>query len=153
MTSAAFQEGGDIPPEFTCQGSDRPLPVAWEGVPEDTESLALVLDDPNAGGYVHWLVYAIPPDASGLGTLIPQGALEGTNSARGTGYTGPCPPQGEEHTYRVRLFALDTVPALETGAAAKDLLGAMDGHVIAQGELTGTYQLIVAETSSPAATD
>ena len=151
INSSAFAPGAGIPREHTCDGKDVSPPLAWTGVPPGTRSLALVVDDPDAPDpaaprmtWVHWVVYNLPPEPSGLppgatGRGLPAGALEGTNDWNRTGYGGPCPPIGR-HRYSHKLYALDTVlPDLGHPTKAK-LERAMGGHVLAQAELVGTYQ-------------
>jgi Raf kinase inhibitor-like YbhB/YbcL family protein len=149
ITSTAFEDGGAIPPEHTCEGADRSVPLAWTGVPDGTRSLALIVDDPDAPDpkapkmvWVHWVLYNIPATAAGLEAAVsalPPGTREGLNDWRRAGYGGPCPPIGR-HRYFHKLYALDVVLP-ELGQVTKDrLLGAMKGHVIAEATLIGTYQ-------------
>ena len=125
-------------------------PLAWNGVPEGTKSLALIVDDPDAPDpkapkrvWVHWVLYNIPPDATGLGanadkTGLPSGTMRGTTDSRKTRYGGPCPPIGR-HRYVHKLYALDTTLELDEATKA-DLQAGMKGHVLAAAELIGTYQ-------------
>lgn len=149
LTSAAFAHQAEIPPHYTCEGSDVSPPLSWSGIPAGTKSLALIVDDPDAPDpaapkmtYVHWVLYNLPADANGLPEgvkALPQGMLEGTNDWRRTGYGGPCPPIGR-HRYFHKLYALDAVlPDLGKPTKAK-LEQAMKGHVLAMAELLGTYQ-------------
>jgi Raf kinase inhibitor-like YbhB/YbcL family protein len=151
LTSPAFTHQGSIPQQYTCQGKDISPPLSWSGIPEGTKSLALIVDDPDAPDpaapkrtWVHWVLYDIPPTATGLEEAIPSsrlpaGTREGTNDWNRTGYGGPCPPIGR-HRYFFKLYALDTVPP-DLGAAGKaDVEKAMEGHVLAKTELIGTYQ-------------
>ncbi len=151
LTSPAFTASGNIPHHYTCDGDDVSPPLAWSGLPAGTKSLALIVDDPDAPDpakperiWVHWLLYNIPPDATGLPPAVatkdlPPGAREGTNDWKRTGYGGPCPPIGR-HRYFHKLYALDTVlPDLgPTNKAALET--AMQGHILEQAELVGTYQ-------------
>jgi Raf kinase inhibitor-like YbhB/YbcL family protein len=150
LISAAFAHAAEIPRRYTCDGQDVSPPLAWSGVPEATKSLALVIDDPDAPDpkaprmvWVHWVLYNIPPSATGLAegvaaSRLPVGAREGTNNWQRTGYGGPCPPIGR-HRYFHRLYALDALlPDLAHPEKAK-LEKAMAGHIIAQAELIGTY--------------
>jgi Raf kinase inhibitor-like YbhB/YbcL family protein len=167
LTSPAFTAGGNIPHHFTCDGDDISPPLSWSGVPDGTKSLALIVDDPDAPDpakpervWAHWVLYNIPPDAAGLmqgiaPSNLPHGTREGRNDWKRAGYGGPCPPVGR-HRYFHKLYALDTVlPDLgHAGKAELDLhrlfqLGpggkaelekAMQGHIIEQAELIGTYQ-------------
>jgi Raf kinase inhibitor-like YbhB/YbcL family protein len=151
LRSAAFSHQGEIGPRHTCDGQDASPPLSWTGVPAGAKSLALIVDDPDAPDpkapkrvYVHWVLYNIPPAAPGLPEAVtaahlPAGAREGLNDWGRPGYGGPCPPIGR-HRYFHKLYALDAVlPDLKRPTKA-ELLAAMDGHVIAQAELIGTYQ-------------
>ena len=151
LTSTAFSHGGPIPKTHTCQGQDVSVPLAWSGLPAGTRSLALIVDDPDAPDpaapkrtWVHWVLYNIPPDATGLKQAVkpaalPPGTLQGKNDWGRTGYGGPCPPIGR-HRYFHKLFALDVVlPDLGEPTKAQ-LEQAMQGHVLAKAELVGTYQ-------------
>jgi Raf kinase inhibitor-like YbhB/YbcL family protein len=148
LTSTAFVEGQRIPKAYTCDGEDRSPPLAWSDLPPDTESLALICDDPDAptGTWVHWVVYNIPPDARGFAEgvpdaeILPNGAQQGTNDFRRIGYGGPCPPRGSVHRYHFKLYALDSELALPGGITKAVLEDAMDGHILAEGRLIGIYQ-------------
>jgi len=151
LTSTSFAANGEIPTKHTCEGDDVSPALAWSGVPDGTRSLALIVDDPDAPDpsaprmtWVHWVLYAIPPTASGLPEGVrpeaqPPGTYQGQNDWKRTGYGGPCPPIGR-HRYFHKLYALDvTLPDL--GAATKpELERAMAGHVLAEAQLIGTYQ-------------
>lgn len=147
ITSSAFSEGGKIPQKYTCDGEDASPPLAWSGIPAGTQSLALIADDPDApvGTWVHWVLYNIPPDLSGLPEGIAKTAsvedtgLQGNNGFRKAGYGGPCPPKGKPHRYFFKLYALDMILGLEAGASKADLEEAMQGHILAQGQLIGLY--------------
>ena len=151
LTSSAFTHNGEIPGRYTCEGADISVPLAWSGVPPGTKSLALILDDPDAPDpkapkmtWVHWLLYNIPANTTGLKEAIrsselPAGTREGLNDWKRTGYGGPCPPIGR-HRYFHKLYALDTVlPAMENPTKA-DLEQAMKGHIIEKTELIGTFE-------------
>ena len=151
LTSTAFSHNGAIPRRYTCQGEDVSVPLAWSGAPAGTKSFALIVDDPDAPDpkaprmtWVHWVLYNIPPTATGLKEAIrpaelAKGTMEGLNDWKRTGYGGPCPPIGR-HRYFHKLYALGTVlPAMESPTKA-DLEQAMKGHVLEQAELIGTYQ-------------
>ncbi len=146
LASQAFADGHDIPREFTCDGIDVSPPLGWSGAPPGTAAFALIADDPDAGSFVHWLVYDIPPGATGLdravspGGQLPGAAKEGRNGFGRTGYGGPCPPKGKPHHYSFRIYALDTPLNLETGATKKSIERAMEGHILAEGRLAGTYE-------------
>ena len=151
LVSESFRDHGMIPARYTCDGWDMSPPLFWTPPPEPTKSLVLIVDDPDAPDpqapltpWVHWLLYNIPPDTKGLpeGVLkkdLPSGCLQGRNDWGNTGYGGPCPPRGK-HRYRHRLYALDTLlPNLKNPLKA-NVEKAMEGHVIAQTELTGMYE-------------
>ena len=146
ITSSAFIEGQAIPSRYTCDGTDVSPDLAWSGVPEGTAGLALICDDPDApmGTWVHWVLFNIPADADGLPAEIPSdaalenGARHGTNDFRRLGYGGPCPPGGT-HRYFFKLYALDTMLELDSGITKARLLEAMEGHILAEGQLMGTY--------------
>jgi Raf kinase inhibitor-like YbhB/YbcL family protein len=151
ITSAAFMSNEEIPERYTCDGMDVSPPLEWSGLPADTKSLALIVDDPDAPDpaaprmtWVHWVLYNIPPEATGLpegvgSQDLPAGAKEGLNDWKRTGYGGPCPPIGR-HRYFHKLYALDTVlPDMGTPAKA-ELETAMEGHILEEAELVGTYQ-------------
>ncbi|HET89398.1 MAG TPA: YbhB/YbcL family Raf kinase inhibitor-like protein [Chloroflexi bacterium] len=147
LMSDAFAPGEPIPPQYTCDGDDVSPPLQWTDPPPGTQSLALIMDDPDApvGTWVHWVVYAIPADARGLDESLPpdaelpDGSRHGRNSWRRNDYGGPCPPRGT-HRYVFKLYALDMTLDLRAGATKKQLLQAMEGHILAQAELMGTYQ-------------
>jgi Raf kinase inhibitor-like YbhB/YbcL family protein len=151
IASAAFEDGGAMAAKYTCEGPDISPPLTWSGVPEGARSLALIVDDPDAPDpaapkmtYVHWVLYNLPVDCGGLpeGTTsgdLPHGTLEGTNDWQRTGYGGPCPPIGR-HRYFHKLFALDVVLEDLKEPSKNELLAAMEGHVIAQAQIVGTYQ-------------
>jgi Raf kinase inhibitor-like YbhB/YbcL family protein len=151
LRSDAFEEGGVIPRKYTCEGDDLAPPLEWDGVPENTRSLVLIVDDPDAPDpaaprmtWVHWVVYNLPADVSGLpeGAIVkklPVGSEQGLNDWNKPGYGGPCPPIGR-HRYFHKLYALDTVlEGLGTPTKAQ-LEAAMQGHIIAHAELIGTYK-------------
>lgn len=151
LTSSRFSHGGDIPATFTCEGDDISPPLSWSEVPSGTQSLVLIVDDPDAPDpqapkmtWVHWLLYNLPLAASGLAqgvepSHLPDGTLEGINDWKRTGYGGPCPPIGR-HRYFFKLYALDTrLPDLQE-PDKNALLQAMEGHILEMAELVGTYQ-------------
>lgn len=151
LTSPAFAHDRAIPPKHTCDGQDVSPALQWSGLPAGTRSLALIVDDPDAPDpaapqrvWVHWVLYNLPADSTGLAegvapTQLPAGAAQALNDWKRTGYGGPCPPIGR-HRYFHKLYALDTLLP-DLGQADKaTLLRAMEGHVLAQAELIGTYQ-------------
>ena len=151
ITSTAFSNGAGIPRRCTCQGADTSPPLAWSGIPADARSLVLIVDDPDAPDpaapkmtWVHWVLYNLPTGSGGLAEgvapgALPAGTLQGRNDWKRTGYGGPCPPIGR-HRYFHRLYALDAMLPDLREPTKDQLLKAMDGHVLAQAELTGTYQ-------------
>ncbi|MGQ0634098.1 MAG: YbhB/YbcL family Raf kinase inhibitor-like protein [Planctomycetaceae bacterium] len=153
LESSAFPPQGTIPRKHTGDGEDASPALAWTGVPDGAKELALVVDDPDAPTpepWVHWVLYKVPPQTTSLPERVPQvqrlsqpqGALQGRNSwPKGVGYRGPAPPHGHGlHHYRFRLYALDAPVALGPGIDKAALLAAMNGHVLAEAELVGTYQ-------------
>lgn len=147
IRSPAFEDGSPLPVRFTCDGADVSPPLEWEGVPEGTEVLALVVDDPDApdGTWVHWVLYGIYDDRSRLDEGVPPdaefgSAYQGENDFGDLGWGGPCPPPGDPHRYVFKLHALDADPGLGAGATKAELLEAMEGHVLEEARLTGTYR-------------
>jgi Raf kinase inhibitor-like YbhB/YbcL family protein len=148
LTSPAFAEGKPIPVQFTCQGSDYSPPLKWSSPPAGTQSLALICDDPDApvGTWVHWVLYHVPPTVSELAErlpateTLPDGSKQGINDFGRIGYGGPCPPPGRAHRYYFKLYALKSDPSLPPLASKADLLRAMAGQIMAEGQLMGTYQ-------------
>ncbi len=149
ITSTAFSPNGEIPKRYTCDDADISPPLSWEDLPPGTQSLALIVDDPDAPDpaapkmiWVHWVLYNIPSTATGLAEGVkdlPVGTLEGLNDWKRTGYGGPCPPIGR-HRYFHKLYALDgMLPDLRKPTKAK-LEEAMKGHILGQAELIGTYK-------------
>jgi Raf kinase inhibitor-like YbhB/YbcL family protein len=147
LGTTVFQ-GVDIPKKFTCDGTDLSPALAWTDPPNDTESFALIMDDPDApaGTWVHWVLYNLPPDASGLPEGVPKdqslsnGARQGRNDFGKIGYNGPCPPRGSAHRYVFKLYALDFKVSLAPGATKSQLERAIRGHVLAQTDLVGKFQ-------------
>lgn len=146
VTSRAFDSMQAIPAAYTCDGTNASPPVSWSGVPKNANSIVLICDDPDApaGTWVHWVCYDIPPHVDSLVQAVPpSGALvcggkQGTNDFRSIGYGGPCPPGGT-HRYFFKVYALDIVLGLPAGKGKRDIEKAMKGHVMASGELVGTY--------------
>jgi Raf kinase inhibitor-like YbhB/YbcL family protein len=151
LTSPAFAPGGEIPALFTCEDQDISPLLEWTGAPAGTKSFVLIVDDPDAPDpaapkvvWVHWVLYNLPPSTTGLPEGVnpkdlPPGTREGTNDWKHTGYRGPCPPIGR-HRYFHKLYALDTVLG-DLGTPTKaEVEAAMEGHVLAQAELMGTYE-------------
>ncbi len=154
LRSDDFIEGGEIPVRFTCEGEDVSPGLAWENVPDGTQSLVLIVDDPDAPDpaaprmvWDHWILYNLAPDAAGLREAVtpkdlPSGTGQGINSWGNTGYGGPCPPIGRHRYFHV-LYALDTILPADLGTPTKNkLLLAMEDHILARTELVGTYQKV-----------
>jgi hypothetical protein len=147
VTSPAFQDGQRIPKQYTCDGDDISPPLSWELIPDETKSIALIVDDPDAPGgtYVHWVVYDVPADVQGLPEDLPRdkafpvGGEQGVNSSNELGYTGPCPPSGT-HRYFFKVYALDDKTNLPPGETKAKLLKALQGHILAQGQIMGRYK-------------
>ena len=147
LTSSAFADGATIPRKYTCDAEDISPDLKWSGVPNGTKSLALICDDPDApvGTWVHWVLFNIPADATALpaGTpaeaVLKNAARHGKNDFRKLGYGGPCPPGGT-HRYFFKIYALDAVLTLESGSNKAQLLDAMKGHILAEGQLMGKYK-------------
>lgn len=135
---SSFAANGALPAEITCDGAGTPPALSWSTAPSGTRSFAVLVDDPDApkGDFTHWLVTGIPATATSLGRALPEGAVAAKNDKGSTGYTPPCPPSGK-HRYRFHVYALDTTPHATTRAA---FTRAIKGHVLAEGELIGTYE-------------
>jgi Raf kinase inhibitor-like YbhB/YbcL family protein len=147
ITSSAFEDGGLIPARYTCDGEDVSPPLQWAGVPEGVRSIALICDDPDApmGTFVHWVLFNLPAVTKELAEdvpadkTLPNGARQGITDFGRIGYGGPCPPSGT-HRYFFKIYALDAEIALKAGASKRELLKAMEGHILAQGQLVGKYR-------------
>jgi hypothetical protein len=139
VKSSAFENNRLIPSKYTCDGENINPPLAIEGIPEKTKSLALIMEDPDApaGLFIHWVAWNI--STMGIVKEHASPGAEGLNSAKKRGYYGPCPPSGT-HRYFFKLSALDTTLNLGSLAEKEDLEKAMQGHVLAQGELMGLYR-------------
>lgn len=151
LTSPRYQEGQPMPRQYTCEGAEVSPPLQWDGLPEDTVSLALIIEDPDAPDpahpqriWTHWVLYNLPANEEGLEedaarAGLPPGAREGANDWGNADYGGPCPPVGR-HRYVHHLYALDTeLPRMDT-PSADELRRAMEGHVLEHAELVATYQ-------------
>lgn len=143
LTSSAFDDGGTIPADFTCDGVDVSPPLDWSDVPAETVELALVVDDPDAPGttFVHWVVWGLDPEAPGLPEgEVPDGASEGTTDLGEATWAGPCPPEGDDpHRYMFSLLALSEPLDLEAGATAAEAREAAADSLVAEAQLTGSY--------------
>lgn len=152
IESPAFAKNAPIPARFSGDGEDISPALTWSGLPDGTKELALICDDPDAPRpepWVHWIIYKIPPEATGLPENVaktdkpaaPAGGLQGKNSWGKIGYGGPAPPPGHGvHHYHFMLYALDAVLDVQPGLDKRQLLAAMKGHILAQGEVVGRYQ-------------
>ena len=147
ISSPAFEEGGMIPKKYTCDGIDVSPPLTWTSIPEGTKTLALICDDPDApmGTWIHWVLFNLPANIIEMPENIPpereleNGAKQGMNDFRKIGYGGPCLPGGT-HRYYFKIFALDTELNLEAGATKSQLLEAMEGHILGEGQLMARYK-------------
>src|SRR5678815_3592169 len=139
IRSVAFSYGGYIPPRYTCEGENVNPPLEISDLPENTRSLALIVEDPDAprGTYDHWVAWNIPPNEAIAENSRP--GITGTNSFGNTGYGGPCPPSGS-HRYFFKVYALDTDLTIEAGSDKRTLQEAMKDHILGSGELMGQYQ-------------
>jgi Raf kinase inhibitor-like YbhB/YbcL family protein len=142
--SSSFNNGDRIPQKFSCDGGGSSPDVQLPTPPPGTRSFLLVMDDPDASGFVHWLLYNIPPATRDIPEgasprALPTGASEGANSLGNTGYFGPCPPPPNPHHYVFRVYALDTDLSLPAGATKNQLAAAARGHILAEGTMTALY--------------
>jgi Raf kinase inhibitor-like YbhB/YbcL family protein len=162
VTSAAFKNGATIPAQYTADGKNVSPPLAWSGAPSGTHEFALILDDPDAPTpqpFVHWVIYKIPGSATGLPEAVPMGAtasVAGATASQGAtgfamfarrggpppdpGYRGPAPPPGKPHHYHFKVYALNAPIDPQDGMTKDQLLTAMEGKIVAQGELVGVYE-------------
>ena len=146
MASKAFQDGGEIPQKYTCDGEDLSPALEWSSVPDEAMTLALILDDPDAGDgtWVHWILYNVPahileiPDNLPREGQLESGIMQGLNDFQNIGYGGPCPPSGI-HRYVFKLYALDKELELQPGATKRQLLKAMEGHILDRAQFMSTY--------------
>ena len=136
-----------IPEKYTCSGEGISPPISWESVADSVKSYALICEDPDApmGTFTHWVIYDMPPQTHELPervpnqNTLPNGGVHGINSLRKTGYMGPCPPSGT-HRYFFKVFALDSRLGLKPGAGKDEVLRAMEGHIVGEGQLMGRYE-------------
>ena len=142
LASPAFAAGAAIPTRYSCDGEGVSPPLVWKGAPEGSTSLALIVDDPDAGGFIHWVAFDLVGSQAGeLSESVsssPDAPPQGANDFGQVGWGGPCPPSGTHH-YRFRLHALDVVLGLTGTPKATDLRAAMEGHIVGEAELVGTY--------------
>jgi len=148
ISSTSFFNGGEIPKKFTCDGADVSPELSWTDSPPDTQSFALIADDPDApdGTWTHWVLFDLPPITNSLPEGVtkidelPGGERQGRNDFRKIGYNGPCPPPGKPHRYFYKLYALDRKLGLKPGADKQELEQAMQNHILGKTEWVGTYQ-------------
>jgi Raf kinase inhibitor-like YbhB/YbcL family protein len=150
LSSPAFREGEAIPIQYTCDGANISPPLRWGGIPKNSQSLAIICEDPDApsGVFVHWVIFNLPPIVADLPeaaptteSLVESGAIQGRNDFENIGYDGPCPPPGSKpHRYFFRLYALDTKLRLQAGATKQEFERAAEGRIIAEGRLMGSYK-------------
>lgn len=146
VTSTAFADGAMIPAKYTCDGANVSPPLAWTNIPTGAKTVALICDDPDAPArvWVHWVLYDLPANVASLPEAVPpdkqlgSGAKQGSSDFGKIGYGGPCPPSGT-HRYFFKLYALDTELPLAPGATKPQLIEAMKGHILAEGQLVGKY--------------
>jgi len=148
ISTEGFKDGGTIPDIYTCKGKDISPSLSWKGIPAQTKSIALIMDDPDAPGgtFVHWVLYNVPagsqklPEGMPHDKILADGSMQSMTDFGRTGYGGPCPPPGKPHRYYFKIYALDSKITLAPGASKKQLENAMTGHILAKGELMGTYK-------------
>lgn len=147
LESSSFAQEQRIPQNYTCDGGDVSPELHWSNEPQETKSFALIADDPDApaGTWVHWVIYNIPAKTSELPEGLPKNAttavgVQGLNDFKKVGYGGPCPPPGKPHRYFFKLYALDSLLPLKIGARKEDIEAGMQGHMLGNAELMGTYQ-------------
>ena len=145
LESPAFSDGALIPDPYSCQGENISPPLTWSDAPSPTVAYVLLLTDPDAGNFVHWVVYDIPAGATGFAEGqstadgLPAGTMQGENGFGKVGYGGPCPPRGSDHQYVFRIYALSEKLGLPAGESREDVEKAMTGKVLARGELSGRF--------------
>jgi Raf kinase inhibitor-like YbhB/YbcL family protein len=144
LSSPAFQAGSPIPKRHSCDGGDFSPPLSWSGVPAGTRSFAVVVDDPDANGFTHWLLFNLPASTASLDEglkpgALPAGAAEGSNDFGSIGYRGPCPPSGT-HRYSHRLYALDVASLSPPPPTKERFEASVESHLLARAELIGTYR-------------
>jgi Raf kinase inhibitor-like YbhB/YbcL family protein len=147
LKSKAFKEGEMIPSKYTCDGVNISPPLEWSNLPSQTKTLAIIADDPDAPKktFVHWVIFNIPgnleniPEEMAPIPTLPNNAKQGKNDFNKIGYKGPCPPNGT-HRYYFKIYALDSELELEPGISKNDLLDAMQGHTLDEGQLMGKYE-------------
>ena len=147
IKSSAFKEGAIIPGKYTCDNIDISPPLEWSQIPDGTKTFALICDDPDApvGTWVHWVLFNLPGNILELPENMPKlevlknGGKQGKNDFGKIGYGGPCPPGGT-HRYYFKIYALDKELDTKPGITKKELLKAMEGYILAEGQLMGRYK-------------
>ena len=147
IRSSGFDDGAMIPKKYTCDDIDISPPLKWSKVPDGTKTFAIICDDPDApmGTWVHWVIYNLPANINELSEdvpsleILPNGAKQGRNDFGKLGYGGPCPPGGT-HRYYFKIYALDDELMVEAGITKSELLKAMEGHILSEGQLMGRYK-------------
>ncbi len=143
LTSPAFHAGGAIPRKYSCDGEDVSPPLQWQGAPANATAFALIVDDPDARGFVHWVAFDLTASASGglpeAVSASPDAPSQGTNDFGRIGWGGPCPPSGT-HRYQFTLYALDGLLGLTGAPRAAQVRRAMEGHILSQATLEATYR-------------
>ena len=141
LSSIAFLNGGAIPVQYTCDGGGASPPLAWGAVPEGTIELVVTVIDPDARGFVHWVLAGLDSHVQAIGEgAVPEGAVQAQNGAGSIGWTGPCPPRGAPHHYVFTLYALSTPSGITTGEPGADALAKLAKLQAKTAALTGTYQ-------------
>ena len=147
IRSSGFDDGAMIPQKYTCDDIDISPPLKWSKVPDGTKTFAIICDDPDApmGTWVHWVIYNLPANINELSEdvppleILPNGAKQGRNDFGKIGYGGPCPPGGT-HRYYFKIYALSEELKVEAGITKSELLKAMEGHILSEGQLMGRYK-------------
>ncbi len=143
ISSSIFQNNGEIPKKYTCEGEGINPPLEFSGIPSEAKSLVLIMDDPDApmsDGFVHWVVFNMNPTISGIAeNMKPESGTEGTGSSGKQGYVSPCPPSGTHH-YHFKLYALNDALDLNSSVGRNEIEKAMEGKIVGQAELIGLYQ-------------
>jgi Raf kinase inhibitor-like YbhB/YbcL family protein len=142
VSSSAFSEGQPIPEKYTCDGQNVSPPLKWSGATENTKSVAIIADDPDApsGTFTHWGLYDLPAKTTELAEGSSGGGKEGVNGFKKTGYGGPCPPGNGAHRYFFHVYALDIESLGNPGLSKQDVTAAMQGHIVAEGQIMGKYK-------------
>jgi Raf kinase inhibitor-like YbhB/YbcL family protein len=147
LSSPVFAAGAAIPKDYTCAGSNHSPALKWDNIPENTQSFAIIVDDPDAplDTFTHWIIFNLPVNQTSLSEkaspngVLPAGALEGLNDFGKKGYGGPCPPPGNPHRYFFKIYALDSMLKLQSGATKGVLLQSMKNHILAEAQIIGMF--------------